>query len=254
MIDLHCHILPGIDDGPKIVEESIEMAEKAVMDGVTHIVCTPHYTLRYPNTRSLIVPKVQQLQDELNQRDIPLVLSPGQEVHLTGDLMRQLAANYIQFIDQKDRYFLLEFPRTEIPLYAIYMVEKVLNEGKIPIIVHPECNVGFIKEPNKLIPFLELGALAQVTAPSLVGIYGKAIQKTARELLDCGFIHMVASDAHRRQDRDFYLKEAYEWIGQHNGVQKVNEMKEVTEKVLQGESLVVGNYQPMSRKRFWFFR
>lgn len=253
MIDLHCHILPGIDDGPQTMAESIEMAEKAVSDGITQLVCTPHYTVRYPNTRQLVVPKVQQLQRELDKRMIPLSLHSGQEVHLTGELIRQLEADQIQLIDPKQRYFLLEFPKFEIPFYALPMVEKVIKKGLIPIIVHPECQAGFINDPNKLIPFLELGALTQVTAPSLVGIYGKSIQKIARKLLDHGLIQMVASDAHRRQDRDFYLKDAYEFIEKIKGVSKAKELKEVAEKVLQGDKIIAKNYQPMSRKKCWFF-
>lgn len=254
MIDLHCHILPGIDDGPRILEESIEMAEKAVLDGITQIVCTPHYTLRYPNTRALIVPKVQYLQQELDNRRIPLRVSPGQEVHLTGELIRQVDAETIQFIDRQQRYFLLEFPKVEIPLYALPMVEKVIQRGHTPIIVHPECQAGFIKDPNKLLPFLELGALTQFTAPSLVGRYGETIQKTAQKLLDHGLIQMVASDAHRRKDRDFYLREAYDVVGKTKGDAKAAELKEVAEKVLQGEPVVARNYEPISRKKFWFFR
>lgn len=253
MIDLHCHILPGIDDGPKTMEESLEMAKKAVEDGIFQIVCTPHYTLRYPNTRSIIVPQVQQLQHELNKQNLPVTLFAGQEVHLTGKLMHQIETNKIQLIDPKNHYFLLEFPRHEVPFYALTLIEKVIRKGMTPIIVHPECNLGFIRDPNKLIPFIELGALTQLTAPSILGVYGKGIQKIARKMLDHDLIHTLASDAHRRQDRDFYLKESYAFIEQTIGAIKVQELQTNAEKILKGEQIVAKSHRSISRKKFWLF-
>ncbi|MGX7150969.1 tyrosine-protein phosphatase [Enterococcus ureasiticus] len=253
MIDLHCHILPGIDDGPKTIEESLEMAEKAVADGILRIVCTPHYSLQYPNTRMFIAPKVQQLQQELDKRKLPLTLYAGQEVRLTGELMHQIETDKIQFIDPKKRYFLLEFPKQEVPFYAVTLIEKVIKKGTIPIIVHPECNLGFIKDPNKLIPFIELGALTQVTAPSLLGLYGKQIQTTAEKMVDHGLIHMLASDAHRRQERDFYLREAYKVIERTKGIAKVQEWKTTAENVLAGQTIIMPSYRPISHKKFWLF-
>lgn len=253
MIDLHCHILPGIDDGAQTIDDSIAMAQKALDDGIKTILCTPHYTYQFDNTKEIIQKKVKLLQAEFDHREIPVKLVAGQEIHLTGDLLEQIKQKKIQFIDRKDQYFLIEFPYNEVPLYALPLLEKTIKIGYRPIIVHPECNEGFIQDPNRLLVFLEIGCLAQMTAPSVVGIYGKTVEKTAHKMLEHRMVQMLASDAHRLQDRNFYLKEAYEWIELEYGERMVKKFQRTAKRILRGNPIEAKGYQPIKKKKFWQF-
>ncbi len=110
MIDLHCHILPGIDDGAKTMDDSLAMARVAVAEGITHILVTPHYKNgRWTNEKEVVLEGVTAVQKELDKREIPLILFPGQEVRIVGELMEDILENKIQFIDEANQYLLIEY-------------------------------------------------------------------------------------------------------------------------------------------------
>ena len=119
MIDLHCHILPGLDDGASNMEDSLEMVEKAVSQGITHIVCTPHHNNgRYENPKDQVMASVSLLQSEINKRKLNLTVLEGQEVRITGELMDEIANDRILFTDLDDTYLLIVFPTMDIPAYT----------------------------------------------------------------------------------------------------------------------------------------
>ncbi|MGM0122836.1 protein-tyrosine phosphatase [Enterococcus sp. AZ194] len=254
MIDLHCHILPGIDDGASSLEDSIDMAEKAISQGITHILCTPHHNNgKYRNPKSEVISLVTSLQSELDKRNLPLTLLEGQEVRITGDLLDDLARDNILFTDLDDTYILIEFPTMEVPSYTEQVFFDLQALGKIPVIVHPERNAHFRKDPNHLIPFLDMGCLAQLTAPSYVGTFGKEIQKTAKTMVEHNLVQMVASDAHGVQKRTFYMKEAYEQIAKDFGQEKVTLMKQVAKDLLNGDPTNYLDYTEVKKKKFGLF-
>lgn len=254
MIDLHCHILPGIDDGAQNLEESIEMAEHAIKQGITHILCTPHHNnRRYYNQKSKVMASVASLQKELTKRNLPLVLFEGQEIRITGDLIDEIQRDEILFTDRQRRYLLIEFPTLEIPLYAKKLFFELLKQGKTPVLVHPERYVYFRKDPNQLIPFLEMGCLAQLTAPSYVGRFGKEIQKTAKKMVKHHLVQMVASDAHSVTNRPFYLKECYEEITKDFGNERVNLLKQVAKDLIDGKEFSYPHYQKIKKKKLGLF-
>ncbi|MCD5001687.1 tyrosine protein phosphatase [Enterococcus saccharolyticus] len=254
MIDLHCHILPGIDDGAEDMEASLAMVEKAISQGITHILCTPHHNNgRYENPKESVIHSVSLLQAEINRRNLDLTLLEGQEVRITGDLMEEIQQNRILFTDLDDTYILIEFPTMDVPAYTEQLFFELRAFGKIPVIVHPERNAKFREDPNLLIPFLEMGCLAQLTAPSIVGTFGKSIKKTALEMVKYNLVQMVASDAHGVKKRTFYMKEAYEIIRKEFGQEKVNLMKQVSKDLLNGDSISYPNYQEIKKKKFGLF-
>ncbi|MDT2706171.1 tyrosine-protein phosphatase [Enterococcus dispar] len=242
MMDLHCHILPGIDDGAQNLKESLEMAKKAVDQGITHILCTPHHNQRYRNPRNEILQRVPQVQREFDQRDIPLTLFEGQEVRIHRNLIEEIKQNRILFTDVEDTYLLTEFPTREIPDYAEELLYELRTMGKVPIIVHPERNFGIQDEPNRLLGFLNMGCLAQLTAPSIVGVFGKTVQKLSKEFVQHGLVQMVASDAHSRKTRDFYLKEAYATIEKDFGKTVIEKMDQTCKDVINGDPVVLKGY------------
>lgn len=250
MIDVHCHILPNIDDGADSIETSLAMAKKAVEQGITHILCTPHHNNgRYQNPKATVITAVALLQEELDKRHCNLTLLKGQEVHISGELLQAIDDNQILFTDLTDTYLLIELPTMEVPVYAEQLFFDLRARGKVPVIVHPERNAKFREDPNYLIPYLEMGCLAQLTAPSIVGSFGKSIQKTAKEMVKHNLVQMVASDAHGVNKRTFYLKEAYELIGK----EKAQLMQQVAKDLVNGDQVSYPSYKKVGKKKFGLF-
>ncbi|MDN6270443.1 MAG: tyrosine protein phosphatase, partial [Tetragenococcus koreensis] len=232
MIDLHCHILPGVDDGADSMETSLAMAKEAVSQGITHILCTPHHNNgRYENSKATVVQAVALLQKELDKQQVDLTLFEGQEVRITGDLLQEVNDDRILFTDLTNTYVLIEFPTMDIPAYTEQLFFELRAQERVPVIVHPERNAKFREDPNRLLSYLEMGCLAQLTAPSLVGTFGKSIQKTAQVMVDHNLVQMVASDAHGVNKRRFHLKEAYELMGN----EKAELMQQVAKDVINGD-------------------
>lgn len=254
MIDLHCHILPGVDDGAQTLEDSLAMAEKAISQGITHILCTPHHNNgKYKNPKQTVIPRVAQLQEELDQRQLPLTVLEGQEVRITGDLLEDMSRDEILFTDLEDTYILIEFPTMDIPAYTEQLFFELRGLGKIPVIVHPERNAKFREDPNRLIPFLDMGVLAQLTAPSYVGTFGKSIQKTAKQMVKHNLVQMVASDAHGVNKRNFFMKEAFSEIEKDFGHEKVLAMQQVAKDLLNGDLINFPVYTEVKKRKFGLF-
>lgn len=223
MIDLHCHILPSIDDGVKNMEDSIAMAREAVSEGITHILATSHYKNGHWDNEKKFLILVDELQPELDERGIPLTIFPGQVVRINGELFEELDKDEIQFIDEGNQYVLIEFPTPAIPAYKESLFFELQKEGITPIIVHTERNRAILRNHNVLLTFIENGALAQLTAASYIGGFWKSIQKLNKQLIEANLVHFMASDAHNITSRSFYMKEAYQKIEKEFGSKKVEE-------------------------------
>lgn len=251
MIDLHCHILPGIDDGAKDIEDSIDMARAAVSEGITHILATPHYKNgHWDNEKKDILALVDELQEELDARDIPLTIFPGQEVRINGELLEDIKEEKIQFIDEGKQYVLIEFPTPSIPAYTESLFFELQKEGITPIIVHPERNHAVLKDPNALLPLIEKGALAQLTAASYTGGFGKNIQKVSKQLVEANLVHFIASDAHNVSSRSLHMKEAYRKLEKEFGKEKVSEYQQVTKDLVNGEVIVSPTPRKVKQPKF----
>ena len=209
LVDIHCHILPGIDDGSKNWDTSIKLAKAAVKDGVTHAICTPH-TLngRYTNHKDDIIWLTDLYQQKLDEAKIPLTVFPGQEVRLSGDLIDALDQDDILFCDEDGTYMLLEFPSDDVPTYAQDTIFKVMQRGITPIIVHPERNKKILEEPTVLQELIEQGCLVQITASSYMGTFGKKIEEISRKFIEAGQCACFASDAHDLPKRQYQYSEA----------------------------------------------
>nr|WP_261805624.1 CpsB/CapC family capsule biosynthesis tyrosine phosphatase [Lapidilactobacillus luobeiensis] len=208
LVDLHCHILPGIDDGSPDLATSLELAQTAVREGIGYILATPHHLDRqYINHRADVEQAVTKFQHELDQAQIPLTIFAGQEVHLNGDLAKRLPD--LLGIDENMHYMLVEFPHQEVPTYTKELFFQLNCQDIIPVIAHPERNAQILKQPEILYELETEGALAQLTATSLVGGFGKKLRKFSIDLVKHGLVQVVASDAHALKNRKFALREAY---------------------------------------------
>lgn len=249
VVDLHCHILPGIDDGSKDWETSLKLAQDAVDDGITHALCTPH-TLngRYLNHKADVIKLTEEFQDKIDQAGIPLTVFPGHEVRLSGGLLEALDNDDILFCDEDGQYMLLELPSNEVPHYTKNMVFQLQQKGITPIIVHPERNNEILEEPTKLQEFLEMGVLVQITASSYTGIFGKKIEDCSREFIKAGQCAFFASDAHDLPKREYQMHAAMDKLAKEFGEDKRREYLSNAQKVINGE-LVHLDWQPLKKKR-----
>lgn len=200
--DIHCHILPGIDDGAKDLEQSLAMARIAVADGIQTIFATPHHLNGvYRNPAAAVRDAVQRLQRALDAEQIELRVLPGAENHLVPELVEALAADTALTMGDFGRAVLVELPVHTIPLGSEDLLEQILALGLVPIIAHPERNSALAQRPERLAEWVAMGCLAQVTAQSCSGQFGPAVQSVARHMVTRGLIHFLASDAHRDRRR-----------------------------------------------------
>jgi protein-tyrosine phosphatase len=215
MIDTHCHILPGLDDGAPDEAHALEMARVAVADGITGIVATPHdIPGLYPFDGEKANEALSRLKNGLEREGISLSLYPGCELALAPDLERRHAGKALPAMAGKGRHLLLELPLEEIPPYTEDVFYRLQLRGLIPVIAHPERNLAVLQQPAWLREMLERGILIQLSAPSITGLFGKKVQNLAEELARRGWVHLVASDAHSAGKRGPRLQAARQTLGE----------------------------------------
>ncbi len=253
MIDLHCHILPELDDGAQDMESALDMARLAVEEGITHILATPHHKkLHWSYPKNIVLEKTDELQSRLDKEGISLTIFPGQEVHLHGTLMESIEREEICFIDELNQYILIEFPSTNIPEYAERLFFEMQSKGITPIIVHPELNNAIQKDPSNMYDFASRGILAQVTAGSYIGKLGEDIEKLSHQLIEANLAHFLASDAHNTTSRPFYMKEAFEKLEKEFGKEKVQAFDQMTRDLVNGDPVTLFEPQPIKVKKRFF--
>lgn len=217
MIDLHCHLLPGFDDGPKTIDISLEMARMAAADGITAIACTPHILPGvYNNTGPGIQEAVAKLQEAIDQAAIPIRLVAGADVHIAPDLATQLQDGRALTLN-KSRYFLLEPPHHVLPPGLEDYIFGLQVAGYVPIITHPE-RLSWVESHYDLMKRLvHKGNLMQLTAGSLMGRFGRRPRHWAERMLDDGLCHVLASDGHNTDRRRPCLSDARELLAHRLG-------------------------------------
>ena len=217
MVDVHCHILPGLDDGPDGIEQSLAMAESAINDGITHVVATPHcsgeYAFDYPRVQRLR----EQLQNELGAR---LTLATGCDFHLNPENLDALRNGASRFCINQHDYLLVEFNEISIPPSMDDTLHSLQLKGLRPIITHPERDGILRRQPERLAKWARLGCYVQVTAGSLTGTFGPRAQEDSLCWIGRGLVHFVASDAHNTKRRPLRLQAAYEVVRKQFGDEK----------------------------------
>ncbi|BAN68620.1 tyrosine-protein phosphatase [endosymbiont of unidentified scaly snail isolate Monju] len=204
MIDLHCHLLPGIDDGAKDLDEALALARVAVDAGICHAVMTPHvHPGRYDNHRDGIAAACEDFQQALDAAGIALRVSPGAEVRVSDQVVLQARQGVLPTIGEWEGrpVVLLEFPHSHIPPGSEKLTAFLLRQGYQPMIAHPERNKDVIRRFEKIHPFFEQGCLLQVTAAAVTGGFGSQALKRAWQLLERGWVTVLASDAHNLHAR-----------------------------------------------------
>jgi protein-tyrosine phosphatase len=250
LIDIHSHILPGVDDGAHTVEDSINMARLAVEEGITKIIATPHHQNgKYINRKQDILKRVSELNRLLQNENIPLEVLPGQETRIYGELLEGLEKGDILPLNQSN-YLFIELPSGHVPRYTEKLLFDVQLKGLTPVIVHPERNSEIIENPDKLLNLVKKGSLTQVTAGSITGHFGKKIQKFSFQLIESNLTHFVSSDAHNITTRSFRMRDSINEIEKEFGSQAVYYFKENAEYLLQGQALYKQEPNSIKRKKF----
>lgn len=244
MIDLHCHILPDIDDGPRTWKESLAMARMAVADGTRVIVATPHLfrkkrvDLKEINDKETIFQRVRQFQEKLDAEQIPLQILPGCDCPLSLEALELLDSDRVMTINDGKRYLLLEMPENSVPPATPEICFHLLSQGITPIITHPERHMVFLHKPEKLLQFLDLGCLVQMTAGSLTGVFGRRVAKVSQAMVKNKYIQLLASDAHSTGNRSPVLSQAVAQVtrllGEETAVAMVTA---IPEKIINGASV-----------------
>jgi protein-tyrosine phosphatase len=197
MIDLHCHILPGLDDGANSIEQAVEMARIAREDGIEIIAATPHlFRDNALRDFDLIGEKREALIQALAAQGVSLEIKSGAEVHIFHDLVNEVRRHRDQLVLNGSGYMFVEFPADHIYRGAREMFFELMNEGVIPIIAHPERNSVFGQRPELLFDMVSQGALVQANAGSFIGTYGRRAGESVRRLIEWNLVHFVASDGH----------------------------------------------------------
>ena len=199
MIDVHCHILPGIDDGASDLTESLALLKLAAADGIRRMVATPHINPGYfDNNKNTIQQSLQQLRQALSQQQIPIEIAAAAEIRVTADLMPAFEQGQLPILGhwQQQQVLLLEFPHSHIPAGSDKLVKWLMQRGVLPMIAHPERNRDVQNDPKLLAPFIRAGCLFQLTASSLLGDLGSRHQECAQLLLSQRLFTVMASDSH----------------------------------------------------------
>ncbi len=202
LIDIHSHILPGLDDGARDLQQTIAMARAAQADGISHLVATPHVIKGvYENRKEDILKQVLNVNYYLRHSKVDVVIMPGAEYLLDPDLPRRMNAGELLTLNNTGSYLLVELPVEMVPDYAEGILDELQNQGITPIIAHPERNRGLAAKPHILLDWSKRGVLAQVTSTSIMGGFGRDAKKRALKYLEVGAAQIIASDAHDDQGR-----------------------------------------------------
>lgn len=234
-VDIHCHLLPGIDDGAQDMSMALQMTCKAVKNGIGRIVVTPHIQPGiYDNNISLIQSVFDQYQAAVTEEQLKVELAFAAEYHLTPELLAAVEAQQVPFLGEADgeKILLLELPHTSVPATAVQLVRWLRTNHIRPLIAHPERNQGIIRHPEKMRPLASLGALFQLTAGSITGVFGSKSQHAAEQILKSGLGHVIASDAHNLSRRSPELAGAMQAAAEIVGESKASDMVDATPRKL----------------------
>ncbi|MDN7241720.1 capsular biosynthesis protein [Planococcus sp. N028] len=251
MIDTHAHILPGLDDGAETMEETKRMLEKAVEEQITGIIATPHaYHPQFETNLAALHHKLQAVQNWVAEQELPIQIYSGQECRLSEKLPERLKTRQALTL-ANSRYVLLELPSAGIPAYTINIIQQLIMDNYVPIIAHAERNQGIIEKPERLERLLLHGALAQVTAGSVAGSFGKAIQRMALNLIDANLIHVYGSDIHNLTKRTFLFNEGLDVLEKKKRHEMIDIFLENNERIVRNENLYVLEPQSIPKPKWW---
>ncbi|MDH4161653.1 MAG: capsular biosynthesis protein [Nitrospirota bacterium] len=256
MIDLHCHILPGIDDGPATMGESLDMCRIAYEDGIRTIVATPHFMRgEQEYLPSRVRAEFEALVTEVCRQGIGIDLLLGADVAVTPETPLYLRQVPQLTLNGTGRYFLAELPHEAVPLNWDRFLLAMAQQGMVPILTHPERHRWFLKRPDALYDFVGGGGLVQVTAMSLTGENGEEVRRFCCSLLQRALAHVIATDAHAPAGRAPLLAKAVDAAARVIGAEEAYRMaSETPRRILRGEMLDLAGPRRVQERVPWYRR
>ena len=251
MVDMHSHIIWNVDDGPNTIEQSIQMLEQAVKEGITKIIATPHschpqYDVNYETVKN----KLEKLQQELDKMGIPLTLYSGHEVRLSEKMITHYNTKQIHALANSN-YLLLELPSYTVPHYTTTIIHALLSEGITPIIAHPERNKAIIERPVYLERLIHAGAKAQITASSLAGYFGRKIQKFSLNLVKANLVHTYGSDVHHITMRPFLFQKGLHFLEKKKQFDAIDILLENNERIIKNKPFIHSEPFELNTGKWW---
>jgi protein-tyrosine phosphatase len=225
MVDLHTHILPGIDDGARSWHEALDMARAAADDGITAMVATPHWHRGvYENGRKRILFMTEKLNELLDRHRIALQVLPGAELRIHPVIPHGIRSGRLMTLNDGRRYALVEFPPEVLPQNLNAFFFELQDLGVTPVIAHPERYPEVMRRPEHLTDWIRRGVILQITAQGLLGGMGKDIQRFTIHMLENGLAHVIASDSHGLRNRPPKLLEAFRFASEIVGEEAAREL------------------------------
>ncbi|MEK3765069.1 tyrosine-protein phosphatase [Solibacillus sp. FSL K6-4121] len=253
MIDMHSHILFGVDDGPKALQETLDMMQKAVDEGITEIVATSHsFHPQYNVSHEKVMEQITIIQQQVNKQNIPLKIHAGHEVRLVENIITLLENKEILTL-ANSKYMLLELPSSTVPVFTKRIIIALQEKGITPIIAHPERNKAIAERPSKLEELVREGAMAQITAGSLAGHFGKSIQKLSLDLVKANLVHTYGSDVHNLSTRPFLFEAGLDYLEKKKQLDAVDVLLENNARIIENRNFIVYEPQEMTSKKWWSF-
>jgi len=218
-VDIHCHLLPGLDDGPCTWNEAASLARQAAAEGVSTIVATPHQLGVYAHNHGDAIRRTTaRLQELLLARSIPIRVLPGAEILVEPALAARIQRGQLLSLADRGRHVLVEMPSAVfLPLARV--LAELAGAGMVAVLAHPERNAPAIAEPKLLEALVDGGCLLQVTAGSLAGVFGSRIRRQAERLVRQGLVHFVSTDAHEPGSRVSTMRAAFRRVGRLAGAE-----------------------------------
>jgi protein-tyrosine phosphatase len=237
MIDVHHHILPGFGKGASSMEEAVLMAQLAEQEGITTIIATPIRNISQPMPKQMIIDTTKELNDRLKSEGVNVTIIPAQHVPLYSELLDDHEAGNLLCINDTTDYLFLDFPQQEVPLYAEHFIYELQQRHITPIIVHPEANPAFIKDPERLYDLVRQGLLVQLSSHSLLGHHGKKVKQYAEKLIEANQAHFIGSDTHKPDRKGVGLKASYHHLRKVFGRSVTEIFQENAQALIDGQAI-----------------
>jgi len=223
-IDVHTHILPGIDDGARDLAESLLILKEAVQSGVKEIILTPHHSYHADFDLGRVLQEFESFKQAVLHERIPVTLHLGHEIMAAPELPGLIKTDKRLTINGRGKFILIEVPTFEMPMYTAGVFFGIMAQGVTPVWAHPERCFDVLKHEQILKDFMASGGMLQINAGSLLGKYGRSARASALALLKKGYCHIVASDIHRSGEINRLLPEAFLFLKKAVGSQKAEDM------------------------------
>ena len=251
VVDMHTHILWGVDDGPQLVEQTMALLQQAVQEGITDLIATPHSSHPlYDVSFDTVTKRVLFLQQAIDKNNLPLTLYTGHEVRLCEHVISSVRAKKVHTLASSN-YLLLELPSNTVPYYTIPLIRELLAEGIIPIIAHPERNKAIAERPVHLERLIREGAMAQVTAGSLAGHFGRTVQSLSLDLVKANLVHTYGSDVHHVTSRPFLFEEGLCFLEKKKALDAVELLLENNERIIRNVPFIVHEPEEIETTKWW---